>query len=102
MAKLPNGPAIAKPHVSICVSHSQRLRQIRARSTNSGEQSKQQPGNEGCTRREREDTRQAAYEKIVNTAEEELVGIREEALQRVPDLAKKVMDLFMPRAGTAS
>ena len=54
------------------------------------------------TRREREDKRQAIYEKTLNTAEEELVGVREEALRRVPDLTKKVMVLFMPGSGTPS
>ena len=49
-------------------------------------------------RRKAEAARLAAFEATVKAAKERLVGVREAAVQRVPEVAKSVLGLFLPSA----
>ena len=49
-------------------------------------------------RRESEEARLREFQAAVGAAEEKLVEVREAALQRVPETAKEVLALFLPKA----
>ena len=49
-------------------------------------------------RRKAEAERLAAFDTTVKAANERLVGVREAAVQRVPEVAKSVLGLFLPAA----
>ena len=55
-------------------------------------------------RREAEEVRLGEFQATVSAAEEKLVEVRETALLRVPEMAKEVLALFLPKAsgGTQS
>ena len=55
-------------------------------------------------RRKSEEARQREFEATVSAAEEKLVEVREAALLRVPETAKEVLELFIPKVsgGTQS
>lgn len=47
-------------------------------------------------RRERQQKRQAEFEAALQQAETKLEGVRTQAVQRVPELAKEVLAIFIP------
>ena len=49
-------------------------------------------------RRESEEVRLREFDATVGAAEAKLVEVREAALLRVPEMAKEVLTLFLPRA----
>lgn len=48
-------------------------------------------------RRKAEAERNAAFEATVDAAEQQLSGVRQKAQERVPAVADKVLDLFVPK-----
>lgn len=53
-------------------------------------------------RRESEETRLRKFQATVGAAEEKLAEVREAALLRVPEMAKEVLALFLPKASGAT
>ena len=49
-------------------------------------------------RRKAESERTLAFDATVKAAHEQLAGVRESAVQRVPEVAKSVLGLFLPAA----
>lgn len=49
-------------------------------------------------RRKAENARLAAFETTIGAAHERLAGVRDAAAQRVPEVAKSVLELFLPVA----
>lgn len=48
-------------------------------------------------RHEAEQARERAFAETINSAEAQLVGVRQSAKNRIPAVADKVMDLFVPK-----